>query len=133
MKSGVVKTIEDNFHFHHANENGERSDNKYLFVFADDVNALLYFKAVKNGQYPWAVHDAFAITQQDATYPALLVVGFDLDLSFDRQFPPAYHGFERLRALVDRPIIWIPDRSGQVPARVIEQIIKTPDLRLVKE
>jgi hypothetical protein len=132
-KSALISTIETHYDLFRQDEYGTRSNYKYLFTFADDVNRQLAFKPVKNGQYPWAIHDAFALSQSAETYPYKLCIGFDLDLPFERQLPKHYHGFETLRALVANPVLWIPNREGIIPAKIVEDILRRPSLTLVRE
>lgn len=132
IKSPLINTIEAHFGVFREIDDC-RSDYKYLFVFADDVNRQLAFNPVKSGQYPWVVHDAFALSQTNETYPYKLVIGFDLDLPFNRQLPEHYHGFETMRALIANPVLWVPNRQGIVPAKIKEDILRRPSLSLVRE
>jgi len=127
IKSPLVQKLENSYGDFKRDENGERTNNKYLFVFYDYPNDGVYFAPVKHGQYPWAIHDAFVSFQDDDNYPAQLVMALNLDLEFDDQIPEAYHQIEIMKCFVGRPIIWIPNRNGSKPhAEWLKDLI-TPD------
>lgn len=127
MKSSLIQQLEHSFSNFKFDDGGERTSNKYLFVFYDYPHDGVYFAPVKQGQYPWAVHDAFISFQSDTDYPAQLVMALDLDMDFDDQIPEAYHQIEIMKGFVGRPIVWIPNRTGEKPhAQSLKELL-APD------
>lgn len=126
-KSLLIQKLENSFADFKHDEDGDRTNYKYLFVFYDYPHDGVYFSPVKHGQYPWAVHDAFTSFQNDSDYPAQLVMALDLDLEFDDQIPEAYHQIEIMKCFVERPILWIPGRNGTEPHAQSMQKLLEPD------
>ncbi len=113
--SPLMDTLRHAFEMHARNES-----NAYLFVFWQSWGQSCTYRTVAKGQYPWAVYDQFKAHDDEASN---LVLGFDLSKSFAEQIPPHMRGFQTLDALVIKPHIHIPDRTGVVPAERTEQLI----------
>lgn len=130
--SGLVSGIRSCFDLYKGNDSY-----RYVMVFYDGWNDVTSYKAIKKGQYPWVVHDHFMSSLRPDQNATKMVLGFDLEMDFDEQFPS--HLRENMQVfdgLLMQPVSWIPNRQGVVPERerqkVMEDILRPkPRFKLV--
>lgn len=111
---------------HHAFERfKERGDTRYLMVFHDAWYDCTTYKGIKSGQYPWAVHDQFVSSLAPDQRSTKLVLGFDLQRDFEEQMVGMdLEKLEVFDGLLMKPVLWIPDRTGQIPEEKRQAALK---------
>lgn len=126
-----IKTLSDQERrIYDAYDLYQQLDNKSMLVFWESWGDQLHAVGVPRGKYPWTEHDQFMFH-----YPnAQLIVALDLDKPFEEQWPDHYRGtLQSFQAFAVRPLIWIPDRAGKIPAKMQQDFIKAalkPEVRL---
>lgn len=126
--SPLIASLRDQF------DHAARMGSRYLLVYWQGYGEQTDTRSTKPGQWPWAAHDEYMADDNNAS---ILAIAFDLKESFDAQLPEHMRQFETLECFAYKPLINIPDRTGQVPAQrqqeLTDNLLKPrPQLRLVR-
>ena len=125
--SPLVEQIKHIFDQHKAQPN-----NNFIFFLADSIGGISSC-AIPEGCWPWATLD---LIEHENPGRYNLVLALDLKKDFDSQFPDHWKKtMTKWDALRRSPIIWIPDRTGKIPAEERGKILaglQKPALTIVK-
>jgi len=86
---------------------------RYLLLYWQGWGETTASVAVKKGEYPWTRHHDYMAADTNAS---ILAIAFDLHKGFDEQVPEHMRQFETLEGFAYKPLIWIPDETGHIPA-----------------
>lgn len=125
--SPLIRSLQQTFEAH------AEAGHRYLLLYWQGWGETTACVPVNKGQYPWTRHDDYMEGDKNAS---ILAIAFDLQKDFASQVPAHMRGFETLEGFAYKPLVWIPDREGKVPAEreqaaVKEMLRPKPQLRLV--
>lgn len=112
--SGLVQQIEGMFRFHK-----NLDDVRYLAIIWDFYGDCLHSIKIKRGESPAAAYASF-LSKLKPSDASAFVLGFDLDIDFEDQFPEHYGQIQTMEAFTLRPLSYIPEADGHTLAEHYE-------------
>ena len=90
---------------------------RYVAILLDTYTKDLTYIDIPHETWPWNSIQA-AVNENPNLH---LVLGFDLESTFEEQFPEHLNKMQVWDYFCAHPLIWFPDQAGKVPARIQEE------------